>query len=96
MGIVLPDSEGRPVRFGSLWADDPAVIAFLRHYGRIFCREHIAQLRDHEPAFRDKGARLAAISLGDAHCGQVFREETGITFPFWLTPNGRHIVLWAF
>jgi len=38
-------------------------------------------LRDHEPAFRDKGARLAAISLGDTHYAQVFREETGITFP---------------
>ena len=38
-------------------------------------------MRDHEPAFRDKGARLAAIGLGDAHYAQVFREETGITFP---------------
>jgi hypothetical protein len=32
-GIVLPDSEGRPVRVASLWANHPAVIAFLRHYG---------------------------------------------------------------
>jgi hypothetical protein len=31
--IVLPDSAGRPVRLGSLWADHPAVIVFLRHYG---------------------------------------------------------------
>jgi len=38
-------------------------------------------LRDHEQAFRDKGARLVAIGLGDAHYAQVFREETGITFP---------------
>ena len=38
-------------------------------------------MRDHEPAFRDKGARLAAIGLGDAHYAQVLREETGITFP---------------
>jgi hypothetical protein len=38
-------------------------------------------LRDHEQAFRDKGARLAAIGLGDAHYAQVFREETGIMFP---------------
>jgi hypothetical protein len=32
-GIVLPDSEARPVRLGSLWENGPAVIAFLRHYG---------------------------------------------------------------
>ena len=32
-GIILPDSEGRGVRLGSLWANEAAVIAFLRHYG---------------------------------------------------------------
>ena len=47
----------------------------------MFCREHIAQLREHEQEFRQKGARLAAISLGDAHYARIFREGTGITFP---------------
>ncbi len=32
-GIVLPDSDGYQVRLGSLWADSPAVVVFLRHYG---------------------------------------------------------------
>ncbi len=32
-GIVLPDSEGREIRLGTLWADRPAVLVFLRHYG---------------------------------------------------------------
>ena len=31
--ITLPDTEGREVRLGSLWAEGPAVVAFLRHYG---------------------------------------------------------------
>jgi hypothetical protein len=31
--IVLPDADERPVRLGSLWADRPAVVVFLRHYG---------------------------------------------------------------
>ena len=47
----------------------------------MFCREHVAQLRDHEAAFREKHARLAAIGLGDAHYAQIFRKESGITFP---------------
>jgi len=38
-------------------------------------------LRGHEEAFRDKGAGLAAIGLGDAYYAQIFREETGIGFP---------------
>jgi len=31
--IALPDADERPVRLGSLWASQPAVIVFLRHYG---------------------------------------------------------------
>jgi hypothetical protein len=38
-------------------------------------------LREHEDEFRRKGARLAAIGLGDFSYAQHFREETGITFP---------------
>jgi hypothetical protein len=47
----------------------------------VFCREHVAQLREHEQSFREKGARLGAIGLGDQHYARLFREETGITFP---------------
>ena len=31
--ISLPDTDGRTVTLGSLWADAPAVVVFLRHYG---------------------------------------------------------------
>jgi hypothetical protein len=31
--LTLPDADGRAVRLGSLWADTPAVVVFLRHYG---------------------------------------------------------------
>ena len=38
-------------------------------------------MREHEEAFRKKGARLAAIGLGDFSYAQAFREESGIKFP---------------
>ena len=31
--ITLPDVDGKPVQLGSLWADKPAVVVFLRHWG---------------------------------------------------------------
>ena len=31
--ITLPECEGRDVRLGSLWDQQPAVVVFLRHYG---------------------------------------------------------------
>jgi AhpC/TSA antioxidant enzyme len=41
-------------------------------------------LREHEKSFDAKGARLAAIGLGDTHYAQVFRSETGIAFPLLI------------
>jgi hypothetical protein len=32
-GVTLPDADGAPVRLGSLWEHQPAVLVFLRHYG---------------------------------------------------------------
>jgi hypothetical protein len=41
-------------------------------------------LREHEQAFRERCACLAAIGLGDANYARLFREETGITFPLLI------------
>ena len=41
-------------------------------------------MREHEKAFRDKGASLAAIGLGDRHYAREFCKETGITFPLLI------------
>jgi hypothetical protein len=38
-------------------------------------------LRVHEQEFRQAGANLAAIGLGDMNYARLFREETGIKFP---------------
>ena len=38
-------------------------------------------MRDHESEFKQAGATLAAIGLGDMNYARLFREETGITFP---------------
>ncbi|MGH9675474.1 MAG: AhpC/TSA family protein [Candidatus Acidiferrum sp.] len=47
----------------------------------------MAQLREHEKEFRDKGAALAAIELGDRNYARMFREETGIPFPLLIDEN---------
>ncbi len=31
--IVLRDWRGRDVRLGDVWAENPALLVFLRHYG---------------------------------------------------------------
>jgi hypothetical protein len=31
--VTLPDSFGNEVRLGELWAEQPVVLVWLRHYG---------------------------------------------------------------
>ena len=45
-------------------------------------------MREHEHEFRERGANLAAIGLGDMNYARIFQEETGITFPL-LVDAGR-------
>jgi hypothetical protein len=45
-------------------------------------------LRKHEDEFKQAGAALAAIGLGDMNYARLFRDETGITFPL-LVDAGR-------
>ena len=50
----------------------------------MFCREHVAQLREREKGFQLKGASIAAVGLGDMEYANLFRQETGITFPLLI------------
>jgi hypothetical protein len=45
-------------------------------------------LRAHEQQFKQAGATLAAVGLGDMNYARMFREETGINFPL-LVDAGR-------
>ena len=50
----------------------------------MFCREHVAQLREHQSEIKARGANLAVIGMGDFHYARAFREETDITFPLLI------------
>ena len=41
-------------------------------------------MREYENQFRQAGATLAAIGLGDVNYARLFREETGIEFPLLI------------
>lgn len=44
-------------------------------------------MRTHEEDFREAGATLAAVGLGDRQYARAFREETGIRFPLLIDEN---------
>lgn len=46
-------------------------------------------MREHEAEFKQKGANIAAIGLGDVNYARMFREDTGIDFPLLIDEERR-------
>jgi len=38
-------TDGEPVRLADEWRYHPAVVVWLRHFGCVFCRQHVAEVR---------------------------------------------------
>jgi hypothetical protein len=50
----------------------------------VFCREHVARLRDHQREIEAARAGVAAVGLGGREYAAEFRAETGISFPLLI------------
>jgi peroxiredoxin len=87
--VVLEDHEGRPIRLGDIWQDRPAVLAFVRHYGCVFCRDQAVQLHKLRDDFEDAGVRLVVVGQGTPEMAASFRRAQGIDLPVLVDPERR-------
>jgi prostamide/prostaglandin F2alpha synthase len=87
--LVLQDHEGLPVRLGDTWKDRPAVLAFVRHYGCVFCRDQAVQLHRQRDEFEEAGVRLVVIGHGTPEMAASFRRAQGVDLPVLVDPDRR-------
>jgi prostamide/prostaglandin F2alpha synthase len=85
--LKILDANDRAIELGSLWRDRTAVLVFLRHFGCLHCREHVAQLLAEVEAVRAAGAELYVIGNGSPSFIAGFREQTGWTGPVYTDPS---------
>ncbi len=69
------DPGGETLRLDSLWADGPAVLVWLRHFGCLFCKEQTAEFRARRDDIVQRDARLAFIGNGGVRYAGGFRAE---------------------
>ena len=87
--VVLQDHEGLPVRLGDIWKDRPAVLAFVRHYGCVFCRDQAVQFHKLRDDFEEAGVRLVVIGHGTPEMAASFRRAQGVDLPVLVDPDRR-------
>lgn len=85
--VVLNDVEGHPVRLGDLWSERPAVLAFLRHFGCVFCRQLAVDIHDHRHEFHEADVELAVIGFGTPEEGREFLATQNVDLRLLLDPD---------
>lgn len=85
--ITVQDERGATVELGSLWRARPAVLVFIRHFGCIHCRDHVAELLAARPDFERAGADVVLIGNGSPSFIGGFRDATKWTGAIYTDPS---------
>jgi peroxiredoxin len=77
--LALESLDG-PVRLSERWTEQPLVVAFMRHFGCPFCREHLIQLGRRYEEVRAAGGEVIAIFQYRAEPTTSFCRARGVPF----------------
>ncbi|MCA1678285.1 MAG: redoxin domain-containing protein [Actinobacteria bacterium] len=72
--LTLEGANG-PVELRERWSDGPLAVAFMRHMGCSFCREHLAQLDQAREQIRAAGGEVVAIFQNQGGDARAFCDE---------------------
>lgn len=87
--VVLNESE-KQVPLAALWANQPAVLVFLRHFGCIECRSHAKQVWQERDQYEKLGAKISFIGSGQSHYIEGFKAEFNLeNAPIYTDPSLR-------
>jgi hypothetical protein len=81
------DERGKAIELGSLWRERTVVLVFVRHFGCIHCRAHIAELLRARGQLAARGADIVIIGNGSPSFIGGFRDETTWPGPIYTDPS---------
>lgn len=71
--VLAPD--GTEVRLADQWADQAVVVVWLRHFGCVFCREQVAEIRAARGDIEALGAGIVFVGNGSAKAAAWFQKR---------------------
>ncbi len=76
--LPIRDETGRSLATRQLWEKQSVMVVFVRHFGCVFCRQQLSELREIIPEIRNAGVELAVIGNGTWNFIQGFKEAIGL------------------
>jgi peroxiredoxin len=84
--LTLESLDGS-VRLSERWARAPLVVAFMRHFGCVFCREHLILLGEAHEDIRAAGGDVVAVFQYSAESTDNFCQSRGVPFDCFGDPR---------
>ena len=91
----LADQNGRPWRLSDHLGAGYLVVVFYRGHWCPYCRRYLAKLRDHLPRFRERDARLVAVSPEPPATARALAADLALPFPLLSDAAGEAIDRYA-
>ncbi len=85
VNVLTP--AGESVRIGSLWESRPILLAMMRHFGCIFCKEQVTQLSTHRGRIQAAGGELIILGNGTPQHAAWFVEDYNVGVPVFTDPE---------
>jgi hypothetical protein len=75
VAATVLDPDGMKVRLADEWSERPVVIVWLRHFGCVFCREQVAEIRGKRAEIEALGGGIAFVGNGTARAATWFQKK---------------------
>ncbi|KAF8837370.1 hypothetical protein BDN67DRAFT_205350 [Paxillus ammoniavirescens] len=86
--ITVFDFQGQTVKFGSILADKPTVVVFIRHFFCGSCQDYVTQLSSVRPdALASAGKQVVVIGCGSYEPIAQYKETAATPFPIYADPS---------
>ncbi len=80
-------TDGEPIIVSSLWSNRTLVLAFIRQYGCLFCRQQVAELMEKREAIEEAGGTIVLIGCGEPEEAKDFQSRLNLTFELYTDPG---------
>ncbi|KAF8339806.1 AhpC/TSA antioxidant enzyme-domain-containing protein [Cantharellus anzutake] len=84
------DTEGKKVKFGSLFEEQRTICCFIRHFWCPFCQDYLRSIVDNAPPAKlDKaGVKLIIVSNGSHKLAKAYQENVfKCPYPIYVDPS---------
>lgn len=84
---TLADHTGAQTDLSALWAEQPALLLFWRHFGCGCGLDRAARLRDEHDDYIAAGANVAIIGQGEPERAAAYRDQQDLAVPILCDPD---------